>query len=495
MRALGRPSGLRPQLLLALLLTSAVTLGAATVTLLSPLQSRLRDQSTDTLADAAQTARPALVGALRGHKVFADDPGPGESVQALSDALRRRTGARIVVYGSERFKVYDTEGVNALDDRSDVRVSLRARTTVRSVQGDTARVAVPLVRDDRMLFVLAARKPLTDVQDAVGAVRDALVVAAVVGLGAALLLGLAFSSALTRRLGRLRDVAMRITAQGPEAPVPRDSGRDEVGDLARSLGVMQGSLRRQEAARRAFVSTASHELRTPLTSLQGNLELLAEDLADSRVDRDDALRQIAAAQGQLQRLGHLATELLDLSRLDADVPLRSEPVELGELCRAVAAEFELRGRERGVRVDVVPPRGPVWGGGDPGAVARVARILLDNALRFSSAGERVTISAAYAGDTAAVAVSDEGPGVPPAERDLIFERFQRGTQTGGAGGFGLGLAIGRETAQRLAGSLVLAPQDEGDAGARFVLTLPIALPQGGARPADEPAGIAPPGAT
>jgi len=472
--------------LLALLLTSAVTLIAAAAALLSPLQSRLRDQSTDTLADAAQTARPALVGALRRKKIYDDDAAGGQSVQTLADALGTRTGARVIVYGlgSATLKAYDTEGVNAEDDPSDVRASLRARTTVQSVQGDTARVAVPLVRDARSLFVLAARKPLTDVQDTVGAVRSALLVAAVVGLGAALLLGLAFSRALTRRLGRLRDVAMRITAEGPEAPVPRDSGRDEVGDLARSLGVMQTSLRRQEDARRAFVSTASHELRTPLTSLQGNLELLAEDLADSRIDRDDALRQIAAAQGQLQRLGHLATELLDLSRLDADVTLRSEPVELGELCRAVAAEFELRGREQGVGLEVVPPRGPVWAGGDPGAVARVARILLDNALRFSPAAAHVQISAHYAGEGAVVEVVDQGPGVAPAERDLIFERFQRGTMTGGAGGFGLGLAIGRETAQRLGGSLVLS---DAAPGARFTLTLPIELPEGGAR-SDQPAG-------
>jgi len=474
--ALGRPFGLRPQLLLALLLTSAVTLVAAAAALLSPLQARLRNQSTDTLAAAAQTARPGLVSALNRREVFAARR-PRRSVSGLADALSTRAGARIVIYASNAGRVYDTDPANP-DDVSDVQESLDARTTVRSVEGDTARVAVPLVRDDRSLFVLAVRKPLSGVSDAASVVRDALLVAAAVGLGAALLLGLAFSRALTRRLGRLRDVAMRITAEGPEAPVPRDDGRDEVGDLARSLGVMQTSLRRQEAARRAFVSTASHELRTPLTSLQGNLELLGEDLADSRIDRDDALRQIAAAQEQLQRLGHLATELLDLSRLDADVTLRSEPVELGELCRAVAAEFELRARERGVTVDVLPPRGPVWARGDPGAVARVARILLDNALRFSPTAGRVIIGAHYAGETAALEVGDEGPGVAPAERDLIFERFQRGTQTGGAGGFGLGLAIGRETAVRLGGSLVL--DDTDGTGAQFMLTLPIELPVGSA---------------
>ena len=116
---------------------------------------------------------------------------------------------------------------------------------------------------------------------------------------------------------------------------------------------MQRELRRQEAARRSFVATASHELRTPLTSLQGTIELLEEDLRAGRLDQEEPGGRCAGAQRELRRLARLASELLDLSRLDADVSLREEPVELGELCRAVAAEFELRAAEREGR-----PRGP-----------------------------------------------------------------------------------------------------------------------------------------
>jgi signal transduction histidine kinase len=240
---------------------------------------------------------------------------------------------------------------------------------------------------------------------------------------------------------------------------------------------MQRALRRQEEARRAFVATASHELRTPLTSLQGNLELLTEDLERGELDVDDARAQLRGAQFELRRLSNLASELLDLSRLDAGVALRREPVELGELTRAVAAEFGLRARDRAVELVVVPPTGPVWAGGDPGAVARAARILIDNALRFSAAGDEVRVAAAYHGERATLEVTDNGPGVPAGERELIFERFQRGTHTGGEGGFGLGLAIGRELARRMDGELELPAQIEG-AGARFVLTLPIELPRG-----------------
>jgi signal transduction histidine kinase len=242
---------------------------------------------------------------------------------------------------------------------------------------------------------------------------------------------------------------------------------------------MQDGLVRQEKARRTFVATASHELRTPLTLLSGMLELLDDDLREGRLDLEDAREQIEGAQRQLRRLEHLASDLLDLSRLDSEAPLRSEPVELGELSRAVGAEFALRAIDRGIEVDVVPPIAPCWAQGDPGAVARIVRILLDNALRFAPEGSPVVVVPAYHGSSATVEVHDEGPGVPDDERERIFERFQRGSRTGGEEGFGLGLAIGRELAHRLGGRLELV--DDGRDGATFRLSLPIELPAGSHR--------------
>jgi signal transduction histidine kinase len=297
----------------------------------------------------------------------------------------------------------------------------------------------------------------------------------------AIALGVALSSTLLRRLARLRAAALRITAEGPDAPSPRDEGRDEVGDLARTLARMQEALRRQEVARRSFVSTASHELRTPLTMLQGTMELLEEDLRDGRVDIEDAQLQVTNARRELRRLSTLAGELLDLSRLDAAVQLRSEPVELGELARAVAAEFELTAREHDLRIETVPPDGPCWGRGDPDAVARVVRILLDNALRYGPPGEAVRVLVHSDEHRATLDVVDRGPGIPAEEHEHIFERFHRGAAAGSEGGFGLGLAIGRELARRMGGDLVLA--DNYGRGARFVLSLRAAAASPGASPA------------
>ena len=135
--------------------------------------------------------------------------------------------------------------------------------------------------------------------------------------------------------------------------------------------------------------------------------------------------------------------------------MRSEPLELGELCRAVAAEFELTAGERHARLSVHPPAQPCWAHADPGAVARIVRILLDNALRVAPAGSAVEVDVSSDAGWGRLSVRDHGPGVPADERELIFERFKRGSTTGGRGGFGLGLAIGRELAARMGGTLEL----------------------------------------
>jgi signal transduction histidine kinase len=341
------------------------------------------------------------------------------------------------------------------------------------VNGDDVTIATPLDHGEDLAGALVVERRLTEVTTAVQTVRNALLAASLVALAVALALAITLSRTLTRRLGRLRRAALRITEEGTGATMPRDAGRDEVGDLARALGRMQEELRRQESARRSFVATASHELRTPLTMLQGTMELLEEDLRDGG-DLLDAQDQVANARRELLRLSALASELLDLSRLDAAVQLRSEPVELGELARAVAAEFALRARERDVEIEVVPPPDACWARGDPDAVARVVRILLDNGLRYAPRGEPIRVMARCDDGGAAIEVSDRGPGIPAEEQDRVFERFHRGRGAGAASGFGLGLAIGRELAGRMNGSLRLAAPAEDGGGARFVLTLPAA---------------------
>ncbi len=475
------PRGLRPRLLLALLLTSAVTLGIAATVLLSPLPDRLRETSATNLRVAVTASRESFEKAVR------ELPKDPFAVQRAAEELRQRTDGRVLVIdpvepSSEPISD-TTPGAGRRGATLVALRTLRTLTTTTELQGDDVRIGVRLFGGKGVDGVLVVERRLTEVTTAIDQVRNALLAAGAVGLLVAVALAVALSSTLLRRLGRLRNAAVRISQEGVvDAPLQHDAGSDEIGDLSRAFGRMQEELRRQEAARRSFVATASHELRTPLTMLQGTMELLEEDLADDRLDIADAQAQVARARRELLRLSSLAGELLDLSRLDASVPLRSEPVELGELARAVAAEFALRADDRDVDLDIVPPRGPCWSRGHPDAVARVVRILLDNALRYAPRGQPIRLTAGCAGDRARVEVADRGPGVHPAEREQIFERFQRGRTASVEAGFGLGLAIGRELAERMGGSLSLAGEDGEET--RFRLELPMAEPSH--EPAPEP---------
>jgi signal transduction histidine kinase len=490
-------AGLRGRLLLALVFTSAATLAVAAAITLSPLQSRLRAESTDAVQRAADALSPDFSKAFKVRKgqpvlltreINLQDPGY---------ELRSRTaGARVLVadrtltnsdHEAPAFLFDSYPGVPTADALALALQARREQTAETLIRDDELTFARPLYDEQGIIVgTLVVQRSLTEVTTTVRLVRNALFTAAGVGLAVAIGLGLALSSTLTRRLALLQRGALRITAEGADAPAPVDRGRDEVGDLARAIGRMQEELRRQESARRSFVSTASHELRTPLTMLQGTMELLEEDLRDGR-DLDDAQEQVAGARRELRRLAVLASELLDLSRLDAAVQLRSEPVELTEITRAVAAEFALRAAERDVALDVADSSGPCWAHADPAACARVVRILIDNALRYAPPGEPIELSTIRTQRSVIVRVADRGPGVAEDERERIFERFHRGKATSAESGFGLGLAIGRELAERMGGRLEL---EETAIGACFVLTLPASASSPSRSPAPDSAAAA-----
>jgi signal transduction histidine kinase len=459
-----------------MLLVSAVTLAVAALALLSPFEQRLRNDSVRTVQ--------AAIGSVKTE--FSDIPlersgnPEADELRRVEDQLRRRTGGQVTVLDRtlEVLNPPHFRDLNLPDYFRPAREALARHRQVRRIVAQQLIVAQRLTISHRP-FVLVVLKRLQYVSEALRVVREATLVAAAAGLGTALLLGLGLTATMLRRLERLREGTARVGSTGLEAPLPVDSGRDEIGELSRAFAAMQSRLRRIEQARRSFVATASHELRTPLASLDGMLELLEDDLREGSLDLPDARARAEHAREQTRRLAKLAADLLDLSRLDSEVQLRSEPLELGEIARAVAAEFELTAAKHDVRIDVASPASPAWTTADPGSVARIVRILLDNALRFAPAGSSVTIEPSRLPRFAQVLVRDEGPGVPGDEREAIFERFTRGSTSTSAtesrSGFGLGLAIGRELAQRMGGELALL---DGRNGACFALRLPaISTPQ------------------
>jgi signal transduction histidine kinase len=451
-------------------LVAAATLAAAALTLLAPLESQLRANSLSlTTADlSGAKTQLGIIPLLDGGPNVIAVRHAAEKIE-VEDHL-----AGVLVWTQSLRHIADTE------PRRYARVSpalaltafSHPRRTVHLEQGGVLAVAsrYRAQKPTEAYYVVELFKTVDYVGTADSVVRSAFLKAALVGLLVALLLGIALSSRLLRRLRLLQDASRTLDERDlGTLVVPHDVVSDEIGELARGFATMHARLRQQEDARRAFVATASHELRTPLTSLDGMLELLADDLARDPIDLPDARERVARAQEQSRRLSGLASDLLDLSRLDAPLELRSEPVELGETARAVAAEFDARARERDTAIVLDERDGQSWAQADPGSVARIVRILLDNALRVAPAGSTVEVRIGVGG-AAAIEVADAGPGVPAAERELIFERFKRGSGRGGEGGFGLGLAIGSELAERMGGELEL--RDGDGPGATFRLTLP-----------------------
>lgn len=460
-------SGVRGRMAAALSVISVVTLAIVAVTLLSPLENRLRDDEINTLAQAGRDSTIVLR-RLPSDAFASGDP---RLQKALRTVRRRSLGDVAIVDRSGR--TLATTDPDTSERFPDALRAVRTGKSSRGIAGSgtetEARVALRVDVDDRH-YGVALRKPLDNVREAAAVVRRAFVVAAAASLIVALLLGFALSRGLARRLRQLRDTALRVAEIGPVAEIAPDRSRDEVGDLTRAFAEMQSRLREQEQARKSFVATASHELRTPLSSLLVMLDLLRTDLDADPADLDDAKLQAQRSEEQALRLSALAGELLDLSRIDAGTPLRSELVELQEVIRSVAAEFATRAETAAVRLKIETADGH-RAVGDPGAVAQVVRILTDNGLCHAPPGTTLSVIASVDDDGAAIVVADEGAGVPDADRERIFERFERGAADTTTPGFGLGLAIGRELARRMGGDLTLIAAPE---GTRFLLRLPAA---------------------
>jgi signal transduction histidine kinase len=451
-------TGLRGRLVALLAVVCAVALGVCALTLLPPLEQRLRDDQIVELTRQARQDAPAL-GSAAGF--------PPRSSKELSSAvrsLRRRGGADVAIVSADGKLLAATDPDAAASIAEAVRAQ-RLGHVVRSSVGSGDEAETQVIVPTRGGFAIALREPVGAARGAAGVVGRAFLVAVLVSLVIALLLGTLLAGRVVRRLRSLRDTALMVAELGPAAEFQSDNARDEVGDLTRAFAVMQEHLREQENARRAFVSTASHELRTPLTSLRLMLDALRSDLDGATPDLAGARKQIAEAEAQADRLSALTGDLLDLNRLDAGVPLRSELVEVTELARSVVAELEVRATEVKREIALAAPD-PLWAVGDPGSAAQVLRILLDNALRHG--GGRVQVDVGQDDGMVTIAIQDSGPGVADNDDERVFERFERGAST--EPGFGLGLAIGRELAELMNGSLKL--DRKGTEGARFVFSLP-----------------------
>jgi len=241
---------------------------------------------------------------------------------------------------------------------------------------------------------------------------------------------------------------------------------DEVRPVAEALNELLGRLRAALDRERAFLADAAHELRTPLTAL----DLQAQAVVDAREeDREAALRDLRAG---VARVARLVEQLLAIAREQHGTAAVPEPLDLDELVRRTVADFVPLAEAAGIDLGIESAEA-VRVVGDADALRRLIGNLLDNAVRYTPADGRVDVVVgreAGAAARAVVTVTDTGLGIPPEERERVFDRFHRVPGTTGTGS-GLGLALARSIAGRHGGE-VLLQDGPGGRGLRAVLRLP-----------------------
>jgi signal transduction histidine kinase len=259
--------------------------------------------------------------------------------------------------------------------------------------------------------------------------------------------------------------ATQAMARGDYSRRVTETSRDEIGALARSFNRMAAELAETDRVRRDLVANVSHELRTPLTALQATLENIIDGVAAA----DPSTLQTMLAQ--VERLGRLVVQLLDLSRLEAGtVPLDRQDFAVEPVLAHAVREQKLHAP--GVDIAMTVEDDDLAADGDPERVHQVVANLLENAVRHSPAGSGVEVRARRSASGVTIEVIDEGPGIPEQDADRVFERFYRADSARATsdGGAGLGLAIARWIVDLHGGEI--HPERREPHGCRMVVTLP-----------------------
>lgn len=305
----------------------------------------------------------------------------------------------------------------------------------------------------------------------------------------ALVCSLVVTQLLARGMTRpLREMtaAARAMARGDYSIRVRTDSRDEVGQLAAAFNSMAADLDTLDSQRREMVANVSHELRTPVAALRAQVE----NMTDGVIEPDaDALE---AALAQIERLSRLIAYLLDLSRLEAGAAdLHTSSIAVDPFLRSIVSDTSRASARADLSWEVETRPDDLTVVGDEERLRQVVSNLLDNASRHSPDGGTVTLRSSATHGYVVIDVIDEGHGIPEADRDQVFGRFQRGNgpaQTGGAstGGTGLGLAIARWAVGLHEGTIAVI-DPPGGVGTRIRVKLPADGPHRRADD-DEPAG-------
>jgi signal transduction histidine kinase len=405
------------------------------------ISERAYDRLDRSLSETADRVADEFEAPDLGGRDFAEPPTPGAPARPAPDPAPDPAGPRVELDPSGEM---DPSGPRTVTLDGE-RYRLLVRALEPSPGGGRSTVAVA--------------RPLTDVEETLDEVALGLATAALVAALIATGLALVVVRPALRPLAQAQAAAQRVAeSQDPSLRVP-EGRADEVGGLARAMNRMlarlegaQGRLRSTLSEQRRFAADASHEMRTPITALRGDIETMRRhDLPPA--ERAETLADMAAS---VERLDRLVEGLLGLARVDGDAG-EAERVDLGEMIAEIATAQECDGVDAGVVVT-----------GDRAALRGMLMNLIDNG-RTHGGGVRVAVAAEDG--AAVVRVDDDGPGIAPADRERVFDRFYRAPARRGTPGAGLGLPIAKATAERWGGTLTLRPSPSGTS---FEVRLPLA---------------------
>lgn len=340
------------------------------------------------------------------------------------------------------------------------------RMSLRTVNNQ--RVLAYHLSNGSSLLISKSMEPTSKVLKRLGTI---LLIVGGLGMAVAAIAGGTVARTGLRPVARLTQAAERVARTDDLRPIPVH-GSDELARLTEAFNMMLRALAESRERQARLVSDAGHELRTPLTSLRTNVELLMASMAPGapRLPDDEMAGLRADVIAQIEELSTLVGDLVDLTRDDEGIVVH-EPVDMSEV---VDRSLErVRRRRNDIQFDVAVTPWQVFG--DSAGLSRAVLNLLDNAAKWSPPNGRVGVHLAQVDAVnAKLVVSDQGPGIPPEERALVFERFYRSTSARAMPGSGLGLAIVKQVILRHGGSIWIEDAAPGvvPPGTSFHVVLP-----------------------
>ncbi len=456
-----------------LTLFNALIIGAILLALGLSLFFLLREAL---ISDVEDTARSRAVAAARAM----------ESGEDLSDeAEQPTTDGVFLIVRDARGKILDQTTNFSAGEEPDDPVWERVLASGKPT-GGTAELsseepdyvyAVPVDPPAGSARVVEAGKSYDSVEDTLETFATVLVLggllAFLLSVGGAYLLARAALSPVEAVVSSARE----MTEGDLSRRLPVAHPKDEIGRLTTTINALLARLeaafaRREEALsrQRRFAADASHELRTPLTSIAGYARMLEEwGLRDPQTAREG----VAAIRRESERMQRLVEGLLALTRGDEGAPLEIEDHDLAAVAEE-AARTARTAADGETTVEYLPTQRPVYAPFDRNRIRQVASILLDNAVKYTPDGGRITVTVRETDGWAGLEVSDTGIGIPEDQLPLIFDRFYRADKARASGGAGLGLSIARQIAEAHGGRIEV--ESAPDTGSTFTLMLPKELP-------------------